>query len=88
MSVTGVVRARIDPLIKQEAGAVLQRMGLSLSDAIRIMLVRVAAEQALPFDIRVPNARTRAAIREAQEGRAERFDSIEDLMVDLNSADE
>jgi len=62
-------------------------MGLSVSDAVRMMLVRVAAEKALPFDVRVPNAETVAAMRELDEGRGRRFDSVEDLMADLNADD-
>ncbi len=58
MSTDAVVRARIDGQVKEEAAAVLAEMGLSVSDAIRMMLVRVAAEKALPFEARVPNAKT------------------------------
>ena len=59
-----VVRARIDGQVKERAAKVLADMGLSVSDAIRLLLVRVAAEQALPFDIKVPNAETRVAMAE------------------------
>ena len=62
-------------------------MGLSVSDAVRMMLVRVAAEKALPFEIRVPNAETVAAMRELDEGQGKRFDTVEDLMADLNADD-
>jgi DNA-damage-inducible protein J len=54
-----VVRARIDGQVKERAAKVLADMGLSVSDAIRLFLARVAAEKALPFDIKVPNAETR-----------------------------
>ncbi|HEY9212532.1 MAG TPA: type II toxin-antitoxin system RelB/DinJ family antitoxin [Ancylobacter sp.] len=84
MAATEVVRARIDSKLKKEAGAVLADMGLSVSDAIRLMLVRVASEKALPFDVRVPNAETQAAMREAREGKAQRFSSITALMDALN----
>ena len=63
MSTDAVVRARIDGRVKEEAAAVLAEMGLSVSDAIRMMLVRVAAEKAMPFEVRVPNAKTAAAMR-------------------------
>ena len=63
MSTDAVVRARIDGQVKEEAAAVLAEMGLSVSDAIRMMLVRVAAEKAMPFEVRVPNAKTAAAMR-------------------------
>jgi DNA-damage-inducible protein J len=79
-----VVRARIDPAVKRQASTVLAGMGLSLSDAIRLMLVRVAAERALPFAVRLPNAETREAMRAAERGEVVRFDSVEALIDDLN----
>ena len=82
-----VVRARIDADLKKEATAVLSGMGLSVSDAIRLLLVRVVSEKALPFDVRVPNAKTQAAMREAREGKVERFDSVDALMAGLNAGD-
>lgn len=51
MANSDVVRARIDGHIKDEASHVLASMGLSVSDAIRMLLVRIAADKALPFDI-------------------------------------
>lgn len=51
MACTDVVRARIDGHIKDEATNVLAQMGLSVSDAIRMLLIRIAADKALPFDI-------------------------------------
>ena len=87
MAAADVVRARIDSDLKKEASAVLAEMGLSVSDAIRLMLVRVASDKNLPFDIRVPNATTQAAMRDALEGRVERFDSVADLMDALNADD-
>ena len=62
-------------------------MGLSVSDAIRILLVRVAAEKALPFDIRVPNAETIEAIEAGRRGDVASFKSVEELMADLNAED-
>lgn len=63
MTTDTVVRARIDGQVKETAAKVLGEMGLSVSDAIRMLLVRVAAEKALPFEARVPNATTAAALR-------------------------
>jgi len=80
-----VVRARIDGQVKEEAAHVLAGMGLSVSDAIRMLLVRVAAEKALPFEVKLPNARTRAAIRELERDKGARFASVADLMADLNA---
>ena len=84
MAAVDVVRARIDTGLKKEATAVLSAMGLSVSDAIRLMLVRVVSDKALPFDVRIPNAETQAAMRDIQKGKVKRFDSVEALMADLN----
>lgn len=82
-----VVRARIEPALKKRATAVLAEMGLSVSDAIRLLLTRVAAEEALPFEVRTPNAKTRAAMRAVEAGETRSFNSVEDLMADLNADD-
>ena len=82
-----VVRARIDGQIKAKAAKVLADMGLSVSDAIRLLLIRVAAERALPFEIKVPNAETCAAVAELERGSGASFDGVADLMSDLNAED-
>jgi DNA-damage-inducible protein J len=87
MTTDTTVRARIDGHVKDEAAHVLADMGLTVSDAIRLMLMRVAAEKALPFPVKVPNAKTRAAMREAGQGKGKRFASVKDLMADLNADD-
>ena len=84
---TTMVHIRVDEQVKAQAAEALASMGLSVSDAVRMMLVRVAAEKALPFEIRVPNAETVAAMRELDEGLGQRFDTVEDLMADLNADD-
>ena len=81
------VRARIDEQVKERAAKVLADMGLSVSDAIRLLLVRVAVEKALPFEIKVPNAETRAAIAELEHGEGASFDTVADLIADLNAED-
>jgi DNA-damage-inducible protein J len=82
-----VVRARINAQVKQRAAKVLADMGLSVSDAIRLLLVRVAAENALPFEIKVPTPETRVAIAELENGAGKSFDSVAELMTDLNAED-
>jgi DNA-damage-inducible protein J len=82
-----VVRARVDGQVKQTAAKVLAEMGLSVSDAIRLLLVRVAAEKTLPFEIKVPNAETRAAMAELEQGTDQSFDSVAALMAELNAED-
>jgi DNA-damage-inducible protein J len=85
MASNAVVRARIDEQIKEEASVVLAAMGLTLSDAFRIMLTRIAREKALPFEPLVPNQATIAAMKEARGGKLASFDSVEALMADLNA---
>lgn len=87
MSANAVVRARINEEIKNEAVIVLASMGLTVSDAFRMMLTRVAVEKALPFDPLVPNEETLAAMRDARLGKVESFKSIEALMEDLDKPD-
>ena len=77
MSADTVVRARIDSETKARATAALSAMGLSVSDAIRLMLRRVADEKRLPFAVQVPNAATAEAIEELESGGGERLDSKE-----------
>lgn len=87
MARNDVVRARIDGRIKDEAADVLASMGLTVSDAFRMMMVRIATEKALPFEPLRPNAETIAAMREARTGHLPRFDSVDALMEDLRADD-
>lgn len=87
MATNALVQTRIDGATKDEAAAVLKGMGLTVSDAVRLMLVRVAREKTLPFDIRTPNAGTREAIGELEAGKGTRFDNVEALMADLLADD-
>lgn len=81
------VRARIDSYTKDRAADALEAMGLSISDAIRLLMLRIADEKRLPFEVRVPNAETRKAIDELESGKGQRFDSIQALMDDLHAED-
>ena len=85
MSSNAVVRARIDSDTKARATEALHAMGLSVSDAIRLLLVRIAEERRMPFDIRVPSRETLDAVKELEEGRGKRFGSAEELFRDLGT---
>ncbi len=85
MATNVVVRARIDEDIKEEAAAVLAAMGLTVSDAFRIMLIRVAREKALPFEPLVPNAETIKAMKAARRGKLTTVDNVDDLLENLNT---
>ena len=78
-----MVHVRIDEKTKQPAAKTPAAMGMSLSDAVRMMLVRVAVEKALPFEVRVPNATTVKAMRAADRGVGKRSASAEALFRDL-----
>ena len=82
MAATTMVHIRVDENLKIQATDTLAAMGLSLSDAVRVFLTRVVAEQRLPFEVKVPNAETRAALAEAEaiiRARSARFESAEAL---------
>ena len=85
MSGKTFVRASIDKDIENEAAAVLAEIGLTVSDAFRIMLTRTATEKALPFEPLMPNDETIAAMLDARQGKIESFNSIEEFIDDLNA---
>ena len=82
-----IVRARIDEETKDEAAAVLASMGLTVSDAFRLMMVRIAREKALPFDPLVPNKDTIAAIKEARRGGLKKHPNSKALLNSLDADD-
>ncbi|QNI31287.1 type II toxin-antitoxin system RelB/DinJ family antitoxin [Alloacidobacterium dinghuense] len=83
MSSTTMVHVRVDEKVKEQASETLAKMGMSVSDAVRMMLVRVAAEKALPFEVRVPNATTVKTMRAADKKKGKRFSSSKALFKDL-----
>ena len=87
MAANQIVQARVDGAIKAEAAAVLAAMGLTVSDAVRLMLTRVAREHALPFDPLIPNETTIAAMKEARAGNLPSVKSIEALKTALRADD-
>ena len=81
------VRARIDSDTKERASEALAAMGMSVSDAIRLLMLRIADERRLPFEVKAPNATTRKAIAELEAGKGKRFASVDALMADLHAGD-
>ena len=82
MAATAMIHVRVDEEIKAQATETLASMGLSVSDAVRVFLKRVVVEKAMPFEVRVPNIETRAAMAEADEivrARRARFASAKEL---------
>lgn len=86
MAQSSMLHVRVDDEIKKQATEALAAMGLSVSDAVRILLKRVVNDQAFPLELKVPNAQTRAAMDEAralmQAGTA-RFETGETLINEL-----
>ncbi len=83
MSSDSVVRARIDRDTKKRATAVLESLGLSVSDAIRLLMLRIAEEERLPFAVETPNATTASALAELDAGKGKSFDTADELFRDL-----
>ena len=89
MAHSTMLHVRVDDEIKTQASDALAAMGLSVSDAVRILLKRVVNDQAFPLELKVPNAQTRAAMQEAREtmqAHAARFQSADALINDLEKA--
>ena len=82
-----VVRARIDEQVKEEAAAVLATIGLTVSDAFRLMMVRIANDKALPFQPLTPNAETIEAMKAARRGELTIVASPDQLLASLNAGD-
>ena len=88
MATTTMIHVRVDEEIKAQAAETLASMGLTVSDAVRVFLMRVVTDQQLPFDLRAPNAETRAAMQEARAMRKARFATADDLLHDLEKGSE
>ena len=87
MAANQLVQARVNASVKEEAAAVLAAMGLTVSDAVRLLLTKVAEEKALPFAPLVPSEVTIDAMREARRGNLPRFGSVQALLDDLHAGD-
>ena len=85
MATTTMVHVRLDERVKARAEKALAAMGLSVSDAVRVLLTRVAVEKALPFEVRVPNAKTREAMAELKKGKLRKIAGGDALMDDLSA---
>ncbi len=87
MAKTEMIRARVEPGLKHDAEEVFSALGLSPTEAITLFYRQVTLHHGLPFPVRIPNAATRAAIREAQAGEGlARHDGVADLMAGFDDA--
>ena len=87
MAANSVVRARIDEHIKAQAQAVLASIGLTVSDAFRMMMIRIAKEKALPFEPLVPNDETIEAMKAARRGELVMAGTPKRLLEKLHAKD-
>ena len=83
MPTNTIVRVKIDRELKNEAAAILETVGLTPSDAFRIMMTRIASRKSFPFDLLIPNKETIAAMKEARKGKLKSFTSANRLMASL-----
>ena len=82
-----MIHVRVDEDLKLRASDTLEKMGLSLSEAVRLLLTRIATEKALPFEVRVPNPETVAAMRAGDRGEVSKAASVQEMMAQLNADD-
>lgn len=86
MSKTEMIRARVEPRVKRDAEEIFSTLGLSATEAITLFYRQVALCRGLPFEVRIPNARTRKAIRQAKTGKGlSRYHSVDDLMAEFDN---
>jgi len=85
MAANAVVRARVDEKIKEDAGVVLAAMGLTVSDAFRMLLIRIARERALPFEPLIPNEETIEAMKAVRRGELTTVGDPDNLLASLNA---
>ncbi len=80
---SATARALIDPKVKKEAESILKELGLSVSNAYELFYRQVIANRGLPFELKVPNAKTIKAIENSRQGRGKKFATEEELFEDL-----
>lgn len=85
MPANQLVQARVDGAIKEEAASVLAAMGLTVSDAVRLLLTKVARDRTLPFELLIPNETTIQAMKDARAGRVTKAANLEALFRDLDA---
>lgn len=82
-----VVEAQVDAELKRNAERILAEAGLTVSEAMRMFLNKIVAEEHVSLDLFHPNAETLEAMRELHEGNLSKFATVEELMADLNADD-
>jgi DNA-damage-inducible protein J len=80
---TDMIRVRIDPSLKDEAETILDSLGLNASDAIRLFYTQITLAEGLPFLVKIPNAETRRAMKDADAGKGTRYASAAEMFKKL-----
>jgi DNA-damage-inducible protein J len=83
MAKTAMTHARLTPEIKEKAENILKELGISISAAYEMFYRQIIAHQGIPFDFRIPNKDTLQAMRDARNGKGERYESVEKMFKDL-----
>jgi len=83
MGATAIVQATVEASLKDQASAVLAEIGMTVEDAVRLLLTQVVEKHDLPLSLHIPNAETIAAMREADSGKGKRYTSLEELFSDM-----
>ncbi len=85
MAKTAMTHARLTPEVKQQAEAILKELGISISAAYEMFYRQIIAHNGLPFEMRIPNAKTRAAMEDARSGKGQKYENLEQLFEDIPS---
>jgi DNA-damage-inducible protein J len=85
MGTTAIVQTTVDTTLRDQASAVLAELGMTVEDALRLLLTQVVEERDLPLSMHIPNAETIAAMREADSGKGKRYSSLDELFKDMRS---
>lgn len=83
MSKTAMFHIRVEPSLKSEVETILEEIGLSTSEAVTLFFKRVKMERGIPFEVKIPNAETLRAMKEIEEGKEEKFDTIGEMIESL-----
>ena len=86
MNKAATINTRIEPKLKHQAEAILHNVGLSTSEAIRIFYIQICLNKGLPFEVKLPNADTLAAIHELESGKGTKYNTMDEVWSDINSA--
>ena len=86
MNKAATINARIEPKLKHQAETILHDVGLSTAEAIRIFYTQICLNKGLPFEVKLPNAETLAAINELESGKGTQYNSMDEVWNDINDA--